>query len=572
MLADGDDNSGPVGGDGNSTGEIAAPATGTYYVRITHGLSGLGPESGYRFVLVINGIPYVDSDADGLADSDDNCPLEANPAQIDTDDDGVGDACDDCPASILKTAAGVCGCGEPDSDLDGDGDIDCGTADPAREALGRVGVLLAPEFITGNVLAFSAYDGELLDAEFIPFDAVNMPNAYAAILAPDMNSVLVSDQAADLIQRFDLDGNFIETFAPAGGPDPAILQQPQGIALLPNGNLLVCVAGGANANAVAEFDTLGNYVGNFVAPGAGGLNTPSDVCVLSNGNVLVSATLVDAVLEYDDTGAYVGDFAEVRSLPMQVTETADGRVLVCGAGGVNRGVNQYQGDGTFQDTFMPEPLQQFSGVNELGNGNLLVTCELRLSIDNSWGGAFEVDPTGNLVEAQLVDNVPGLLKYAFQDTDGDGVGDGEDLCPGFDDSLDADGDGIPDGCDLCNGDNSFGDTDGDGVCDDIDPCPLDNPDDSDGDGVCDSADICPAGDDTIDTDADGVPDACDVCPGFDDTVDSDGDGIPDGCEPPAPAPAPGCGGCGVTGPVLMPLLFTGMVMMKTRRRHSRRPR
>ena len=30
--------------------------------------------------------------------------------------------------------------------------------------------------------------------------------------------------------------------------------------------------------------------------------------------------------------------------------------------------------------------------------------------------------------------------------------------------------------------------------------------DSDGDGVCDSDDVCPGGDDGIDTDGDGVPD------------------------------------------------------------------
>lgn len=38
----------------------------------------------------------------------------------------------------------------------------------------------------------------------------------------------------------------------------------------------------------------------------------------------------------------------------------------------------------------------------------------------------------------------------FQDSDGDGVCDAEDACPGFDDSIDADGDGIPDGCDSNN--------------------------------------------------------------------------------------------------------------------------
>lgn len=44
------------------------------------------------------------------------------------------------------------------------------------------------------------------------------------------------------------------------------------------------------------------------------------------------------------------------------------------------------------------------------------------------------------------------------DTDGDGVPDSFDACPGHDDNADEDNDGIPDGCDDCP------DPDGDGFC------------------------------------------------------------------------------------------------------------
>ena len=37
------------------------------------------------------------------------------------------------------------------------------------------------------------------------------------------------------------------------------------------------------------------------------------------------------------------------------------------------------------------------------------------------------------------------------DTDGDGVPDANDICPGFDDTIDSDADGIPDGCDINSG-------------------------------------------------------------------------------------------------------------------------
>ena len=106
------------------------------------------------------------------------------------------------------------------------------------------------------------------------------------------------------------------------------------------------------------------------------------------------------------------------------------------------------------------------------------------------------------------------------DSDGDGVPDSRDLCPGYDDSIDVDGDGIPDGCD------EMIDSDGDGVPDDEDLCPgYDDGIDVDGDGIPDGCD------EMIDSDGDGVPDDEDLCPGYDDGIDVDGDGIPDGCDP-----------------------------------------
>ena len=147
-----------------------------------------------------------------------------------------------------------------------------------------------------------------------------------------------------------------------------------------------------------------------------------------------------------------------------------------------------------------------------------------------------------------VDEEPVDLEMPEVDTDGDGIPDSEDNCPGvagpalFKGCPDSDNDGIIDSRDDCP--NEAGplatdgcpvkdpgaitatvDTDGDGVSDDNDNCPnepgLDRHfgcPDTDGDNVSDDKDACPnivglpkfSG--CPDTDGDGITDASDNCP------------------------------------------------------------
>ncbi len=57
----------------------------------------------------------ADADGDGIEDSQDNCPVHANPTQQDNDGDGVGNVCDNCPARANPNQA--------DGDGDGAGDV-----------------------------------------------------------------------------------------------------------------------------------------------------------------------------------------------------------------------------------------------------------------------------------------------------------------------------------------------------------------------------------------------------------------------------------------------------------------
>ncbi len=95
------------------------------------------------------------------------------------------------------------------------------------------------------------------------------------------------------------------------------------------------------------------------------------------------------------------------------------------------------------------------------------------------------------------------------DSDGDGVPDPEDVCPGFNDFADADNDSVPDGCDQCPGFSDHADADLDGVPDSCDNCPL------------------AANPDQLDTNGNGVGNVCDYVCGDanDDGTVNVGDGV-----------------------------------------------
>ena len=139
----------------------------------------------------------------------------------------------------------------------------------ARHMLGSTGILLAPDSTNKRVMAFDPLNGDLVDADFIPADTAHLSTPKHAMLSADGQSILVADQITDGVYQYDFDGNYIGLFAPAGGVNTAILDNIRGMALRPNGNLLVTVGSSGNANAIAEFDTSGNYLGNFIAAGSG---------------------------------------------------------------------------------------------------------------------------------------------------------------------------------------------------------------------------------------------------------------------------------------------------------------
>lgn len=262
----------------------------------------------------------------------------------------------------------------------------------ARGMLPVAGLLLIPESTNDRVMAFDPETGNLIDPDFIPADPDNLSTPIQAVRSADGLSFLVSDQIDDLVQQYDADGNYVGVFAPAGGVDNAILDNIRGIAIDPNnGHVLVSVGGGANADAIAEFDTAGNYLGNRVANGSGGLASPFDVLV--DGSLLqVPGINSDAVHTYQINGTYVSDLAAIDNFPEQIFGLASGGYLVANFGGTQQGVVELDSAGAVVGVYNPASLGGYRGVYELPNGNILTT---------NGGGVHEIDRAGNLVETKI---------------------------------------------------------------------------------------------------------------------------------------------------------------------------
>src|SRR5690606_27407197 len=199
----------------------------------------------------------------------------------------------------------------------------------------------------------------------------------------------VVDQIRDGVFEYDCEGNFVGLFAPAGGVNTAILDNAVALAIDPTGTKLwVAVTGGANQDAIAEFDMDGNYLGNFVANGAGGVDGPFFI-LKRESDVLVPAINSDNVHRYDYDGNSLGVFEEASSplnFAEQAYETASGDVLVAGFSSPS-GAFEYDGDAGTQTGYY-DVVSGLRRVYKLPNGNLLVT--------NS-GGIHEITRSNTLV-------------------------------------------------------------------------------------------------------------------------------------------------------------------------------
>jgi len=126
-----------------------------------------------------------------------------------------------------------------------------------------------------------------------------------------------------------------------------------GLAVQAQEVITVFVSSRAN-NSVKTYDPDGNYLGNFVSPGKGGLSGTEDILFHPDGRVLVTGFQNTTIKAYDgETMDYLGDFSSGYSLatPSKMSIGPDSLIYVTQWGATQNKVVRFDLDGNFVDEF-----------------------------------------------------------------------------------------------------------------------------------------------------------------------------------------------------------------------------
>lgn len=112
------------------------------------------------------------------------------------------------------------------------------------------------------------------------------------------------------------------------------------------------------ANAIKKYDENGNYLGDFISPGSGGLIAPEDIVFHPDGTMLVTGAGNTAIKRYNgQTGEYLGNFSSGYALqtPSKMSIGWDSLLYVTQWGATQNKVVRFDLDGHFVDEFTETP-------------------------------------------------------------------------------------------------------------------------------------------------------------------------------------------------------------------------
>ena len=279
------------------------------------------------------------------------------------------------------------------------------TACVAQDAL-----LLVPDSTNDVIAAFDPFDGSLVDPAFI--DLTGLGPGLPKGLAQVGDEIWVSDQTQDRIDRFTIDGDFIDSIGgqvPGGG-----LDNVRGVMVIGD-EVWVANAGSNNdapGNAFVRIDpATATIVGNFLVDGGPWFALPY------NGENLLSFSGDSRIDRVDDDGNPLGTFLASGQLNFlqQMSETSAGTVLV-GAFSSPSGVWEIDIDGTLLDVVAGTADSGARSGRELGNGLIMWTNGAGVNISDPATGMTTnvLDGSGQFIA------LLGEVEACYPDFDGDG--------------------------------------------------------------------------------------------------------------------------------------------------------
>ncbi|MGL5016642.1 MAG: choice-of-anchor D domain-containing protein, partial [Luteolibacter sp.] len=192
--------------------------------------------------------------------------------------------------------------------------------------------LIVAQPTTHNVLRFDRLSGEPRGA-FIAAGAGGLDAPAQMIVGPDAK-LYIADSVANAVKRFDLDGNFIDNFTPAG-----TLTNPVALKFGPDGNLYV-LCGGANRQIHRFHGSTGVYEALLVNATSIQLNSAKDFIFMPSTNDFLVTSATNAVARFNfTTGAFVSNYlnpTKNRSIldsPTGITIGPDGNYWVASSSG-----------------------------------------------------------------------------------------------------------------------------------------------------------------------------------------------------------------------------------------------
>jgi formylglycine-generating enzyme required for sulfatase activity len=331
-----------------------------------------------------------------------------------------------------------------------------------------------------SVLAFTSATGEFVRTILESSGGVDYPNGLAA---DGDGGLYVASVLTGSVVRVDLLTGDVGAIFSGGG-----LSGPDGV-LVRGTSLLVSSYG---TDSIKEYElSTGQYLGDLVPSGSGGLDGPSTLLLSPAGHLLVASQFTSQVFEFDiSTGAFVRIAAAGGGLNLPFGLLLDGQDNLLVTSFVTDEVLRYAPDGTLLDVFVPAGAGGLDGPSGLAwspDGRLLVASRFTdnvVSFDGETGAFVDVYASGNGLSR------PGhilLAEVCDDDCDGNGVPDGWDIELGTADDCNANG--APDECDIATGTSA--DLNVNGMPDECDECVSA--------ADCDDGDLCTQDSCNVDT-------------------------------------------------------------------------